>query len=165
MVKSKQVSLCLALIGLVVTVFISNAQAAEEELTKLAKIELADQFDNMQSVDESTKVLIFVHDMEGNDIVEQAFEPYNAVKLAEMKVVFLADISGMPSLIGRLFALPAMRDRAYSIMLDREGALIEKFIVKEEQITVMYLDNLAIKESKLVATAEELSSLLNTLSK
>ena len=151
--------------GFVATASISNAQASEEEVTKLAKIELVDQFDKMQSVDESTKVLIFAHDMEGNDIVEQAFEPYDTVKLAEMNTVFLADISGMPSLIGKLFALPAMRDRAYPIVLDREGTLAEKFIVKEEQVTVMYLDNLVIKDSKLVATADELSSLLSALSK
>lgn len=165
MFKSKQISLCVALIGLVATVFFSSAQASEEALTKLAKIELADQFDKIQSVDENTKVLIFAHDMEGNDIVEQAFEPYNTAKLAEMNIVFLADISGMPSLIGKLFALPAMRDRAYPIVLDREGTLIEKFIVKDEQVTVMYLDSLVIKESKLVATPDELSSLLSTLSK
>lgn len=165
MLKFTQVSFVVALVGIATAVFANNAQAKDGANTKLAKIELADQFDKVQSIDEGTQVLIFAHDMEGNDIVEQAFEPYDGAKLKEMKIVFLADISGMPSLIGRLFALPAMRDRAYPIVLDREGSLTEKFITKEEQVTVMYLDNLTIKDSKLVATANELSTLLSTLSK
>lgn len=162
MLKITQMSLVMAL---ATAVFTSNAEVTKEPLTKLVSIELADQFDKIQNVDENTKVLIFAHDMEGNDIVEKAFEPYDGAKLAELNVVFLADISGMPSLIGKLFALPAMRDRAYPIMLDREGTLGKKFTVKEDHVTVMYLDKLAIQQSKLVASSEQLTSLLRSLNK
>ncbi len=143
----------------------ADEQNKSNSTGKMVELTLKDQFDQAQKIDRSTKVVIFAHDMAGNDIVEEALEQYNGEQLAKMNTVFLADISGMPSLIGKLFALPAMRKRAYPIMLDREGKLVENFTVKEEQVTVMYLDNLVITGTKLVAKSSELSSLLKVASK
>lgn len=143
----------------------ADEQNKSKSPSKMVELTLKDQFDQAQKIDQSTKVVIFAHDMTGNDIVEEALEQYNGEQLAKMNTVFLADISGMPSLIGKLFALPAMRKRAYPIMLDREGTLVENFIAKEQQVTVMYLDNLVITDTKLVAKGSELSSLLKAVSK
>lgn len=156
---------------LVLCLSLMTVSANADEQTLSAKtnvmpvLSLKDQFDKTQNIDQSTKIVIFAHDMDGNDIVEEALASYDADKLTAMNTVFLADISGMPSLIGKLFALPAMRKRAYPIMLDREGKLVEGFKVKEEQVTVMFLDNLAITDTKLVKTGSELSTLLESASK
>lgn len=154
--------LCLCL-----TVVSANAdeQTQSAKTNVMPALSLKDQFDKTQNIDQSTKIVIFAHDMDGNDIVEQALASYDADKLAAMNTVFLADISGMPSLIGKLFALPAMRKRAYPIILDREGKLADGFKVKEEQVTVMFLDNLAITDTKLVKTGSELRTLLGSASK
>ena len=156
---------------LVLSLSLIAVSANAEEQTQSAQtnvmpvLSLKDQFDKTQNIDQSTKIVIFAHDVDGNDIVEEALASYDADKLTAMNTVFLADISGMPSLIGKLFALPAMRKRAYPIMLDREGKLVEGFKVKEEQVTVMFLDNLAITDSKLVKTGSELRTLLESESK
>lgn len=161
MVKFVRNSLCLALLSVG---GVANAHEfhdhEEEALNSIAKMELTDQFGEKQVVNNSTQVLIFAHDMTSSDIVEQALEKFDADKLAAMNTVYLADISGMPSLISSLFAIPSMRDRAYPIMLDKEGDIASKLRTKEDKVTVIFLDNLAIQKIKYAATSAELNKML-----
>lgn len=160
MFKLLKSGLCVAVLSLSGAVTAHEFHEHEEDSNTLAKISLVDQFDNKQTLDETTKVLIFAHDMSGNDIVEEAFASFDADKLKQLNAIYLADISGMPSLIAKWFALPAMRDRAYPIMLDKEGDATSKLHAKEDQVTVIFLDKLAIQKVKYAATAAELNQLL-----
>lgn len=158
MFKFVRNSLGLALFSLVGVVNAHEFHEHEEEaLNSITKIELTDQFGQKQVVDDATKILIFAHDMAGSEIVEQALEQFDADNLATINAVYLADISGMPSLIASLFAIPSMRDRAYPIMLDKEGDVSKMLRVKEEQVTVIFLDSLAIQKVRFAASAAELT--------
>lgn len=161
MFKILRNGLCLALIGIAGTVAAQGDDSnKEQDLTKITKIELVDQFDKKQRVDSSTEILVFAHDMTGNDVVELAFEKLDSDKLTTKNIVYLADISGMPSLIAKLFAIPAMRDRAYPIMLDKEGEVTSALSAKEDRVTVLFLDKLSVQKVKYAANATELRKLL-----
>lgn len=152
----------LALLSAVTVMFSTSSMADEAKgMEKMAEITLKDQFDKTQKIDQSTKLVLFAHDMGGNDLLEEALADYDNDKLSAKNIVYLADISGMPSLIGRLFALPAMRKRPYSMMLDREGDISAAINAKEDQITVIYLNQLTIDKTEHLATAESIKQVLS----
>ncbi len=82
---------------------------------------LEDQHGESASVDTTTRVVLFSRDMEGGEILKAALEEVSAETLADRGAVYVSDISGMPSLVANLFALPAMRRRPYDMLLDRDG--------------------------------------------
>ncbi len=138
----------------------SIAHEHNDQGIKLAKITLADQFDESKAIDATTKIVLFAHDMTGNDLIEEALSDFDNQKLDAKKAVYIADISGMPSLIAKLFAIPSMRDRAYSIMLDKEGDVTAKFERKEDKVTIFYLDKEAITKTAFASTTKEIAAVL-----
>ena len=82
---------------------------------------LEDQHGDPASVDATTRVVLFSRDMDGGDILKAALEDVSAQTLEARGAVYVSDISGMPSLVATLFALPAMRGRPYDMLLDRDG--------------------------------------------
>lgn len=130
---------------------------------QLPVISLQDQFEQVRTINEETKLVLFAHDMDGNDLLEQALAPFDTAKLNVKKVVYLADISGMPSLISKLFAIPAMRDRKYSIMLDKEGEISEQLMSKEGQVTLLYLDKLTIDQLEYSNNSEKIEKVLSAM--
>ena len=61
--------------------------------------------------------------------------------LERHSVVFLADISGMPAPIASLFAVPAMRDYGYRVMLDRSGRVASRYPGEKAELLWLDLDN------------------------
>ena len=61
------------------------------------------------------------------------------------RAVYVADISGMPGLIAKTFAIPAMRDRPYFMLLDRDGETTARLPDIEGQATLVFLDRLAVR--------------------
>jgi hypothetical protein len=51
----------------------------------------------------------------------------------------------MPRLIARIFAIPAMRGRPYSILLDRDGATTARLPGGEARATLLFLDRLRVE--------------------
>jgi hypothetical protein len=89
--------------------------------TTLPALALDDQHGARAVVDERVRVVVFSHDMKGGDVVREALAEVDQRFLDERRVVYVADISGMPGLIARLVAVPRMRGRRYRMLLDRDG--------------------------------------------
>jgi hypothetical protein len=58
--------------------------------------------------------------------------------------VAITDISGMPAMIRRMMALPAMKKRSYRIWLDATGKLVAGWPREPGKVTVMELDDFSI---------------------
>ena len=106
---------------------------------------LEDQFEKPHTVGGQQLVLI--------SFEREVSEKVNAFLGAQSKgflqthdAVYIADISAMPSLISKLFALPKMRDYGYPVLLNRNEDFAEKFDHQEGKLTVYRL-----KEGKIVS--------------
>ena len=55
------------------------------------------------------RILLVARSMDGAKLVKTVLEGRPKGYLEARRALFVADISGMPSLIGKLFAIPAMR--------------------------------------------------------
>ena len=94
---------------------------------RLAPWTLLDQFDQAFTLDNQTQTLLVARSMEAAKLVEAALQGQPKGYLEARHVVFLADIQRMPQLIAKMFAIPAMRDYSYRVMLDREGRVVPRY--------------------------------------
>ncbi|MEM9174542.1 MAG: hypothetical protein AAGC67_04860 [Myxococcota bacterium] len=124
---------------------------AEEEVAAyvvgetLEGFTLEDQHGDPGAVDASTRVLLFSRDMAGGDLLKEALSDVEAEVLEARGAVYVSDISGMPALISRMMAVPAMRRRPYDLLLDREGDVTARLPDALEQATLIHLDALRIE--------------------
>ena len=106
---------------------------------------LEDQHGENHSVDASVAVILFSRDMDGGEFLKEGLAEVSPDYLGGQNAVYVADISGMPGLIATMFAIPAMRDRPYAMLLDREGDTTARLPDVEGQATLIFLDGLKIE--------------------
>jgi len=106
---------------------------------------LLDQNDVPRQIDENVRIVFFAREMEGGAIIRALLEEEAPNYLTKLRALYVADISGMPSIIANLMAIPKMqRERPYPTLLDRDGATTAAFPSKEAHVTIMGLDRLRV---------------------
>ena len=126
-------------IGLFLAVWlVSGLALALEPGERLAPWTLLDQFDRPYTLDERLQVLLVARDMDGAKLLKAALQDRPEGYLEQRHALFLADISGMPGPIAKLFAIPAMRDYHYRVLLDREARVVPRYPVVAG--SVLWLD-------------------------
>lgn len=105
---------------------------------------LTDQFDQPHTLAADTRWLLFSHDR----AVSDALHPVLAALPAAQRdgVVYVADISRMPALVSKLFAVPAMRTLPFAVWLARDAANVAMLPQEPGKLTV-----LALKDGKVAA--------------
>lgn len=120
----------------------------------LAALTLNDQHDVPGSVDASTRLVLYARDMDGADLVEQALAVDGAAKLAGAGAVVVAEISGMPSLIARWFAIPKLQKRPYRMLLDRDGVATAHLPAEAGKVTLLRLEALQVVAVEMATTSD-----------
>nr|WP_255263752.1 FAD/FMN-containing dehydrogenase [Pseudomonas aegrilactucae] len=126
------------------------AQALETG-ERLAPWTLLDQYDQAYSLDDQTAIMLVARNMDGAKLVKAAMQDGPKGYLEARHAVFVADVQRMPALIAKLFAIPAMRDYSYRVMLDRDGKVASRYPGAEDSVLWVQL-----KQGK-VATVREFS--------
>ena len=136
------------------------AQAVEvgERLTPWT---LLDQHDQAYSLDAQTRILLVARDMDGAKLVKAALQDRPKGYLEARHAVFVADIQRMPALISKLFAIPAMRDYNYRVVLDRDGRVVSQYPGTEDKVLWLQLDNGKLVSHREFASADELREALD----
>ncbi|WP_299790037.1 hypothetical protein [uncultured Shewanella sp.] len=150
------------LLFVICTLLTSFAQASSYvEGDLISQIQLQDQFENEITVSEGTRTLLFSRNMKGGDIIKEALETLTAEqKQANDSLVYVADISGMPSLIAKFVAIPQMKDLPFSMGLDREGETTRLLPSAKDQATLITLDHLKVVN---VSTFDSSAALIKAL--
>lgn len=149
-------------IVLLLSLFTLTVQAATIG-ERLAPWTLSDQHDKPYTLDNQTRVLLVARNMDGSKLVKAALQDQPKDYLEARHVVFLADIQRMPSLIGKLIAIPAMRDYNYRVVLDRDGKIAAQYPGAEDKVLWLQLDNGVVTAQKEYASADELRAALASL--
>ena len=114
------------------------------------KTVLPDQFGKEQRISETDKIILISFEKD----VSVAINDYLKTKPKDFvyrhRVKYISDISPMPTIITKMFALPKMRDYKYPVMLiyDEAGAKYDK---KEGMVTVYHLNNGILKSVDFIA--------------
>ncbi|POA51666.1 MULTISPECIES: FAD/FMN-containing dehydrogenase [unclassified Pseudomonas] len=127
---------------------------------RLAPWTLLDQFDEAYSLDGQARILLVARSMDAAKLVNAALKDQPKGYLQERGGVFVADIQRMPALIAKMFAVPAMRDYPYRVMLDREGRVAPRYPATEDKVLWLQLRDGQLVERHEYASAEQLAAAL-----
>lgn len=147
---------------LLLSVLCLGAQATEIG-ERLAPWTLLDQFDQPYSLDQQTHTLLVARGMDAAKLVKAALEDRPKGYLEARHTVFVADIQRMPTLIAKMFAVPAMRDYSYRVLLDREGRVAPRYPGAENKVLWLQLNKGRLVAQREYATAAELREALEQL--
>lgn len=118
---------------------LSAAAAPYETGSKVEAFTSKDQHDNAFTLKPAeTRFLLVSHDMETGKKANAVLTTVGPENLKRDKVVYLANIHGMPG-VGRMFALPKMRKYSHTIILGDDADLIAKFPAQAGKVTVLKL--------------------------
>ncbi|MCL7461234.1 FAD/FMN-containing dehydrogenase [Pseudomonas sp. NW5] len=146
-------------IGLALALLAAPALAVEPG-ERLASWSLQDQFDRPYTLDDSLEVLLVARSMEGAKLLEQAMAGAEPGSLEARGALFLADVSRMPRLIGSLFAIPAMRDYPYRVLLDREAQVVPQYRAPEQGVLWLQLEKGVVLERREYLSSAPLKAAL-----
>lgn len=138
------------------------SQAAETVAVgdPMPSLSLNDQHGTPAVVDAATRVVLFTRDMDGGKLVKEVLADDGAAQLVAAGAVYVSDVSAMPGLIRSMFALPSLRKRPYSIVLDEEGRQTSALPGQEGRATVLTLDSGRITAVSFAGTTAEVRAAL-----
>ncbi len=125
-------------------------------------ITIKDQFDKPKMLSGQTKKIIFVFTKKSGHTVKELLDSKSNDYLSKKNIAFIADISGMPSIIANMFAIPDLKKHKYSIMLIRNEDNAKKYENEKykDYIIVVGLNNFKITSITLVGTAKNLEKII-----
>lgn len=129
----------------------------------LASVDFKDQWDKANPLTETTQWVIFSSHREGGQWVKESLNNLKLLNLSEKNILYVSDISGMPSLISRFIAVPKMRDYPFQMALARESELLEVWPKKEDEVAVMHLDKLDVTSVEYLKDQASLEAYLSQL--
>ncbi|PLY10699.1 MAG: hypothetical protein C0626_03420 [Arcobacter sp.] len=123
----------------------------------IGSFSLPNQFDEKETIDSSIEMIIVSFEKGTGADINQFLSTKDKDFLKNHHAAFIANISGMPSIITKMFALPKMRDYKHSVLLiyDEED---NRFVSKEEKSTLYRLENGVIKSISYI-TKEDLEKI------
>lgn len=134
----KIILLTLLCLGLNTAAVATEAETAQLQTgDAIPAITLQDQFDKPLSMAADAQTLLFVIEKPASDLVNDYLMKQDKGFLASKKAYFIADISGMPSVITKMFALPKMRERPYSTLLAYDAEEVAFMPREKNKVTVV----------------------------
>ena len=98
--------------------------------------------------------------MDAAKLVDAALQGQPKGYLEARHAVFVADIQRMPRLIAKMFAVPAMRDYSYRVMLDRDGRVATRYPGAVDKVLWLELKDGQVVGEHEYATAAQLREAL-----
>jgi len=125
---------------------------------KLQDYTFTDQFDKSHSLTNKTKKVIFVFTKPTGHLVKAYLKEKDDKYLQTRDIDFIADVSGMPSIIYKMFALPDFKKSNYIVMLIKDEKKSAQFRDDKHKDSVMIisLDNKIVKDVKFITTRKDL---------
>lgn len=125
---------------------------------ELADFSFKNQFGKDVKLDNKVKKIIFVFTKPTGHLVREYLKKQPKNYLESRDTLFIADISGMPSIIAKMFAIPDMKKSDYQILLIKEKVNSKMFRSEKHKDAVMIisLDNKIVKNVKFVTNEKDL---------
>ncbi len=124
---------------------------------------LPDQFNKAHTLKNDDKKLVFVFTKDTGHILKEYMKGKDKKFVEDKKLVLVADVSGMPTVILNTFALPDFQKSNYPMLLIYDKNMAQQ--LKEGQdtskVVVLSLDNKKVTKIEHAANQKELDKLLN----
>lgn len=158
-----QATRAIARAGLIGALTLSMALSADAAPLSVGSdmptLSLNDQHDKPLSVGPATQWVVFAAEKPVSDMVSAVLAAEPAGALDRLRLVYVADISGMPALVTRMFALPKLRELPFSIALVRDSGQLKQIADMPRtagSATVLRLENGQVRQVSTARHAAEL---------
>lgn len=143
---------------LLAAAFPATAQSPLHAGDPVPTLNLRDQHDKPAAIPTGTRQIIFAADNAGASLVTVYLDAQKPTWLKDTQRVYLADIHKMPSLVTKMFAMPKLREKPYTIVLGREAADLAMFPRQKECISVIPVQEGKLGSTTFACTAEALKA-------
>jgi NADPH-dependent ferric siderophore reductase len=106
-------------------------------------------------IETTTRFVVFAADKTASDIVSDALRLHPSV-FAERRLVYIADISAMPAIVTRMFALPKMRDLPFQVGLVQNSEVTSHLPRKPKEVTLIALEDQRVQAIEYLPDAASL---------
>jgi len=145
---------------LLVLLLVSTLFASPFEINKKYRIfVLPDQFGIKHSIDRHTHTFIVSFEKDTGADVNKFLASKSSDYLAKHEAVFIANISKMPSLITKYFAMPKLKKYKHQVLLVNDEA-DHRFKAKDGKITIYKTKKGVVTEIFYINSAKELNKIL-----
>ena len=127
-----------------------------EQNSTVEPFTLNDQFGEKHSLEKMPKLLICSFGKETGKLISNYFNAQDANYLTTHEIKIIADVSGVPSLLRSTFILPKMKKYSFEILIATESNFSEQFPQKEDELTILKLENGTVQEVLFVADEAQL---------
>ncbi|WP_198304252.1 hypothetical protein [Arcobacter vandammei] len=124
-------------------------------------IKIKDQNEVEKTIDANVKTILFASDKKTSDLLRDYLLPLSEKEnvLEKNSAVYVADISGMPSLISKFIALPKMKKYPFSVLL-LDDTNKDNFTKEDGKIIVYSLEGGKVSKIEKISTTEELANII-----
>lgn len=126
----------------------------------LPTAEFIDQHNQTHKLDSTIQLVIFAHTKETGSMMTDLLAVEDSDYLVKRNAIYIADISGMPSLIARFFALPKLRKIDSPIYLVEKTGAVAWLPREDDKLTLLMLSNGIIEKISFIGDKETMSSML-----
>lgn len=137
------------------------ARAAPVEAGQpLPELRLEDQHGQPWRIEAETRLLIFAAGRQASNRVQSVLGAQPKDFLATRRAVYLADMSRMPGLITRTFALPALREQPFRVGVSLDEAALAEWPRQAEAVTLIHLERGRVQRIEFAGSEAELQRAL-----
>lgn len=90
---------------------------------------------------EKLQLVVYADSMAANRMSHQVLGSFDAGCFNEGVVAFVGDVSGMPSFITRIAAVPLMQSYPYPVWLDYDGTATQNLPVQKDQVSLIEVED------------------------
>lgn len=126
-------------------------------------LKLNDQHDKPVLISPATQLLIFSAEKSVSDLITQVLGMQGSNILEQAGAVYVADISAMPSLVTRMFAMPKLRALPFQVGLAREAASVADLPRRPGAATLLTLKDSKVTQVRYAQTEADLRQALGLL--
>ena len=138
--------------------FSSVLSAAELQVGQaFPTLQLQDQHNKTITIQANAQTILFTAEKPASELLNQYLKAQPANFMPQQQAYFIADISKMPSMITKLFALPKMREQPWSTLLVYNQQKTASIPRKANHVTCMKLHNTQIQSIQFIQDSGKLA--------
>ena len=128
----------------------------------LETLKFNDQFEKEHSLSVDTSKVIFAFSKDMGHMSNEFFDKQEADYLVKHSAVFIADVSGAPSVIRSMFIMPGLKDFKHTVLVieDKNAAASYRIEAHKEEIMIVEVNNFVIEKISYISSEEELAKAL-----
>ena len=148
-----------------------SSQATDENVEpklvvskSLETLKLNDQNGNSHVITADTKKVIFAFSKDVGHTCNDFFATKPESYLSDNNTIFVADISGAPSLIRSMFIIPGLKDFKHKVLVLDDKNIANGYKAKQdtENIVVVFVDNNIITAIKNISSVDALAKVIES---